>query len=307
MKQYLYKGDKNAYKANLHCHTTVSDGKYTPEQTKAMYQAEGYSIIAFTEHDALVSQACLNDDNFLAINACEVSVTQDINYTRCKTYHLNLYATDPNVTQTPPLPHMAYDDIDAINQYIQNRTIEGFLVCYNHPYWSLQTYDDYEKLQGCWAMEIYNHSGEIEAYNGYNPQSYDEKLRTSNNIFCVSTDDNHNIHPLYSANCDSFGGWVVVNSESLQYQDVITALSDGDFYASQGPEIYEVYVQDDKLIVKCSAVVLIAVYTQGRVCYTRKGAKLNHAEFDLTGHEGYVRVMCRDSHHKDANTNALWL
>ena len=26
------------YKANLHCHTTLSDGEFTPEQVKAAYQ-----------------------------------------------------------------------------------------------------------------------------------------------------------------------------------------------------------------------------------------------------------------------------
>ena len=29
------------YKANLHCHTTFSDGVWTPEQVKKEYQARG--------------------------------------------------------------------------------------------------------------------------------------------------------------------------------------------------------------------------------------------------------------------------
>ena len=38
------------YKANLHCHTTHSDGKLTPSQTREAYQAQGYSVVAFTDH-----------------------------------------------------------------------------------------------------------------------------------------------------------------------------------------------------------------------------------------------------------------
>ena len=30
------------FRANLHCHTTVSDGKFTPEEIKAHYKAYGY-------------------------------------------------------------------------------------------------------------------------------------------------------------------------------------------------------------------------------------------------------------------------
>ena len=41
MKKYLFKNDQNLYKANLHCHTTVSDGKMTPEEVKDTYKKEG--------------------------------------------------------------------------------------------------------------------------------------------------------------------------------------------------------------------------------------------------------------------------
>ena len=30
------------YKANLHCHTTFSDGAFTPEKIKEIYKAHGY-------------------------------------------------------------------------------------------------------------------------------------------------------------------------------------------------------------------------------------------------------------------------
>ena len=36
---------------NLHCHTVVSDGDLTPEQVKEAYMGQGYSIVAFTDHN----------------------------------------------------------------------------------------------------------------------------------------------------------------------------------------------------------------------------------------------------------------
>ena len=45
----------NYYKANLHCHSTLSDGSCTPEELKEIYKKHGYSIIAYTDHDVFIS------------------------------------------------------------------------------------------------------------------------------------------------------------------------------------------------------------------------------------------------------------
>ena len=108
---------------------------------------------------------------------------------------------------------------------------------------------------------------------------------------------------------DSFGGFTYINSKSLSYEDVMQALASGDFYSSQGPEIYEISLEGKILTVKCSPVQRIRVYTQGRVCYEAVGDGLESATFELseTGAEGYIRIMCRDKDNSDANSNAYWL
>ena len=42
MKRYLLPKDGTFYKANLHCHTTFSDGSMTPQEVKDLYVAHGY-------------------------------------------------------------------------------------------------------------------------------------------------------------------------------------------------------------------------------------------------------------------------
>ena len=37
MKKFLLAENGNFYKANLHCHTNLSDGDFTPEQVKQLY------------------------------------------------------------------------------------------------------------------------------------------------------------------------------------------------------------------------------------------------------------------------------
>jgi len=310
LRNVLFKKSKNIYKANLHCHTTISDGDFSPEKIKELYVSKGYGIVAFTDHRILNAHSELNDGSFLAINACEIDINENLDgkpWRNTKTYHFNLYAVNPEITQTPPLPRMNYNDIDAINEYIQNRIDEGFLVCYNHPYWSLQNFTDYGGLKGLFAMEIYNNGCEVEGYYGYHPQAYDEMLRTGNKLFCVSSDDNHNRHDLNSSGSDSFGGFIMVNSNSLQYKDVMDALRSGDFYSSQGPEIHEISIENNDLSVKCSNAGLIVVYTDSRKCYIKRGEAMKEAEFQLTGQDEYIRVMIRGEGNKDANSNAFWL
>jgi hypothetical protein len=170
-------------------------------------------------------------------------------------------------------------------------------------------------LENCFAMEIYNHGSEIVGYYGYTPQVYDEILRTGKKIHCLSTDDNHNRNPLDGRESDSFGGWINISSADLTYDNIIKSLIDGDFYSSQGPEIYGICLEDaggvKKLTVKCSDVDLIVVYTNGRRCYIKKspveGSPINEATFEINGDDKYIRVMCRDINNKDANSNAYWL
>ena len=39
------------FRANLHTHSTCSDGVLTPREIKEAYKARGYQIVAFTDHE----------------------------------------------------------------------------------------------------------------------------------------------------------------------------------------------------------------------------------------------------------------
>ena len=71
MIKYLLGGKGQFYKANLHSHTTLSDGLLTPEEVKALYKEHGYSIVAFTDHDILIPHKDLKDDSFLPLNGLD--------------------------------------------------------------------------------------------------------------------------------------------------------------------------------------------------------------------------------------------
>ena len=306
------------YKANLHCHTVLSDGERTPEEIKEMYQKRGYSVVAYTDHRRYEWHEHLMDTAFIPLAAYEVNIDGETppsgDKSRRKTYHINLYDENPCAGQEEKrasiLPEHRDADIKYINEYLKHMREMGFFACYNHPYWSMQTIEDYRDLTEVWAMEIYNHGCELDGMYGYNPQSYDEMLRTGNQLFCVATDDNHNPAPPEDPFSDSFGGFTMIKARELTYPAVGEALLKGNFYASMGPEIRELFVEKDRLVVRTSPVEKIFVVTEGRRCHRKMagpGETLTEAVFELTGTEGYVRVDARDSRGLHANSNAYFL
>ena len=75
-RKYLITPKGNFYKAAMHTHSTVSDGRCTPAEVKEIYKSMGYSVVAFTDHSLLVCHNDLTDSDFLAINGYEFDVTQ---------------------------------------------------------------------------------------------------------------------------------------------------------------------------------------------------------------------------------------
>ena len=83
MKKFLLPADKTAFKANLHCHTTFSDGKNTVEEIKKLYMERGYSVVAFSDHNCLVPHPELAGPDFVPLTATEINIDDG----RGHTYH----------------------------------------------------------------------------------------------------------------------------------------------------------------------------------------------------------------------------
>ena len=312
MRDQILLPETGLYKANLHCHTTVSDGRLTPEEIKELYMSEGYSIVAYTDHREYVWHKELDDENFLALPSMEADLTEKGDYWPTeRTFHFNLYDTRPSKDREGGdyMPHCDYHDKTGINEYIARMVQEGFLVCYNHPYWSLQDVTDYCDLEGLFAMEIYNHGSELEGMYGFSPQAYDEMLRSGQRIYCVAADDNHNVFPKGDVQFDALGGCTYIAAESLTQESVIDALKNGRFYWSTGPKLLGMEIRDDVLRVKCSPVEKLYVIQNGRNYYRKTvhpGESFTEAEFKLSGQEGWFRVEIRDARGQAAGSRAYF-
>ena len=286
--------NRNYYKANLHCHTVNTDACKTPEQIKDAYKERGYSVVAFTDHEFILDVRHLTNDDFIALTGCELAIKEDpLGTTKTNQFmrvtHLCLYAEDPNNIITPCYSSIydrfspkleggraAHDgeyervySAEGISDMIKKAHEKGFLVAYNHPTWSLECDGSYLGYEGVDFVEIYNNAA-VKLHGLSNDESvFATMLLNGKEVFCTANDDNHNYSPFDSPYSDSFGGFVMLNTDTLSYASVIEALKTGSFYASSGPEIFSLTVEDGKINLKTSPVRKISVLSRGRMGYSR--------------------------------------
>lgn len=333
MKQYLLPRDGQFYKANLHCHSTVSDGWLTPEELRDAYREQGYSVLAITDHEMMVDHTDLSTPDFLMLNGYEAYVKERLDDPRfMKTCHMNFIAKDPkqvkmvcvdpvytryaeknglkpeDLARVGDMCHRRYGP-RCINCMIKTANENGYLVAYNHPSWSYETIQDIGQCEGMYALEIHNTGTTLlDGFPGDDARVYDQLLRQGKKLYCLANDDNHNRYPLTSPLSDSFGGFNMIKAPELSYGAIINALEQGHFYASQGPEIKELYAEDGKIFITCSDARRIHMVTGGRTpgrqCIAREGLWLHEAEIELKPDDMYFRMEILDPRGYKAWTQA---
>ncbi len=324
----LFPRGANQYKANLNCHTNISDGEYFPEELKERYKAKGYSVVAFSDREVLIPHKDLKDEDFIPLTACEYEIKGDDG----RSVHFNIIALDEN-NDTQPLwhrekylyPHsepsrslVKFDEnepdyereftCEKISEAMQKCRDNGFFVTLNHPTLSGLDHKDLAELSGMDAFEIMNYSSILGGYEEHNDTIFSRLLAVGKRPFCLAGDENKNKHPFGSRHSDSFGAYTVILADSLDYQSVTNALKRGHFYTSEGPVIHDLWYRSDVLYVRCSPCDKIIFETaKGRI------VKLATDGVELTG-EGmccyiapehkYVRVTVVDKYGRKAYTNA---
>ena len=256
MKITLISPDKKQYKANLHGHSTLSDGRLAPEALRDAYKAHGYSILAITDHE------------------------RPREFTR-----------------------------EYINEYIRTAQENGYLVAYNHPYWSMEDEADILAYEGLFSLEICNYNSYVLNGLEHNGALYDKLLQSGRRIFCHGADDNHNDFPFDHPMNDAFGGFTMVMPETFTYGSIIDAMEKGEMYASMGPLFRELSVEDGVLHVECSGISSIFVYDGGKKClciHAHPGETLTGGDFTLNKNARYIRVSVRDAQGRWADTRGYF-
>ncbi len=308
MKHYLLPENRKLYKACLHSHTTLSDGYHSPERMKEIYKERGYSILAITDHGKLVDHSALSDDDFLMLTGIEYWVgggNAKIGGME-RAMEFNLFAKDEHNTSLECFEGKPKEfSLEYMQYVIDTANANGFLVSLNHPICSFLNTEFIRKLDGLMAMEIYNQDAVLCGVNEYGLVMYEELLRYGKPWCCIASDDSHGTPSVeFPAQ-----GFVMIKADKLKYDKVIAALEAGNFYASTGPIIEELYIEGDEVHIKCSPVKYIGMETNGRPRGGARRAKLSdeyltEASFKLKEGLTYIRFDLQDEKGNWAHTRA---
>ncbi len=136
----------------------------------------------------------------------------------------------------------------------------------------------------------------------------DELLEEGDRLTAVATDDAHLKHPL-GLTRDALSGWVQVRAESREPTALLSALKAGSFYSSTGPELHEVRIEGDDIVIACSPVETILITSRGARSQRVIQPGIRETRFPIAAWRelGYLRVTVRDDAGGRAWTNPIWL
>ena len=308
IRQQAFDGKEKMLKGGLHCHTTRSDGSGTPEEVIRYHYQNGYDFLAITDHRRYNYKNFAPDVPMTIIPGMEFdNVFENGKGFRC--FHTVCIGPEKDFGNGYEQDE-CFDSGTAKNQeeyqhYLDVMHEKGNLTFYCHPQWSSTPARYFEKMQGNFAMEIWNSGCAMEIGMDTDAAYWDEILGQGICIYGVATDDGHTMNH----HCK---GWVMVKAEN-NIGAILDALKNGEFYSSCGPEIYDFYVEDDKIVVECSPAAQIRFQSDmhpTRILRSEDGT-LTRAEIGLDnywpGRYKYIRATVIDKDGRYAWTNPIFL
>ena len=272
------------YKGNLHTHTTHSDGAWPLEKVISEYKANNYGFLFITDHGKVVDVSGLSDDGFLVLHG------EEINAGRSELGH-NYHMAALNLKETVS----AQDALDA--QGIINLVrSKGGEVVIAHPYWSGLTVNDLINLEGYLGVEVFNTTCFDAIAKGHSAVHWDDLLARGKRLWGFASDDTHQKISDRSP-IDICRAWIMVKLPELTEAAVMEAIRSGRFYASNGPSIHDITVENGSISVSTSEVKMInfiANVSSGSSFTAAGNGSLTEAEYKIRGSEKYIRVECFD-------------
>ncbi len=293
------------FRGNLHTHSTLSDGRLPPGEVCRRYRAQGYDFIALTDHFVglygypVADTTGFRGDGFTTILGAELHSGAMSNGEIWHVLAVGLPA-DFAVADAPDFAPVAGQESGP---EIARRAREaGAFVAVAHPQWGGLAFEDAMSIEAAHAVEIYNHGCAVEAARGDGWHMADLMLSAGRRVTAIATDDAHFASP------DAFGGWVMVKAGENAPEALLAALKAGQFYASQGPELRNVCVEDGEIVVESSAVERVIVQGHASAAICEAGQSLTRVRMSLAkfAESPWVRVTVLDSAGGAAWSNPIW-
>ena len=284
---------KTRVKLGLHTHTTVSDGRATPEEAAKIYLDEGYDAIAITDHWAYRGECEI--EGLKILSGCEYNIG---GHDGANAIHI----VGVGMTSDPQIPvdwkNMQKTAFSKAAEVIKRIKLHNGLAIVGHPAWSLNTPEQLMTLGDFDAIEVFNSVSECgESDRAYSDVIIDQLATAGRLSPMVAVDDTH----YYTG--DECRGWIMVEATDTDTQAILRAIRAGRFYSTQGPEVHIEKIAPDKVRVVCSPVNKISF--QGNTTWAPnrivREEGIVEAEYTKSPTDRFIRAMVTD-----ANGNKAW-
>ncbi len=285
----IYQRGEQEFKGNLHAHTSLSDGLLSPLQVAAAYRERGYDFLALTDHR---SRTKLDGVEGLTLLP---GVELDFIVSDRECVHLLAIGGSPDVAGI-------YERGLSVPEAVKALKEAGALVYLAHPHWSMNRLETAHALKGLDGAEIFNAISR-PPYNPYRAEAtqFLDLLAADGLLYpTLATDDSH----FYDK--EAFTGFIYVDAASASAEDLLLALKEKRYYASQGPRFDKVEVVGDRVKVACSKVRTIAFHSNlfwnNNRCVTGEGITEGEYLINRAQKENFIRVILEDE-----NGQKAWL
>lgn len=304
-RQEAFINQKKMLKGGLHCHTTRSDGKGTPEEVIRLHKENEYDFLALTDHKIYNYKNFTEDVDITIIPGTEYDNTF-VRENGFRTYHTVFIGPDDETNgykQDERLPRGEATNQEEFQKYLDEAHEKNNLTIYCHPQWSSTPTRYFDKLKGNFAFEVWNSGCAVEDdMDTDNGMYWDELLGMGIKIFGVATDDGHEMYQ----HCK---GWVMVNAVN-NVKDILSSLEKGAFYASCGPVIKDFYVDDENVVhietSECERIIFQCDKHPSKMIEA-EDEPLTEAKVNLKDEYEYIRATVVDKEGRKAWTNPIFL
>jgi hypothetical protein len=289
-------------KGALHLHTDRS-----PDCTRDYhlvleeYRSKGFDFCLVTDHEVYWDSTECDRDDFLVLSGVENAFLPNpdhlwtLDAKTKKNMHFNLI-NDITIENHDRFKHgqimvrpVDYG-IDSWNAAIESYTAQGNLGIMNHPDWSRLKPEMMMAVNGVFAFEVYNNASIMSVGGKSDEAAWDYCLEKGRRYRAVATDDAHLYGPEHT---ECGGGFTMVLSDDFSKEGIVRALKNGDFYASSGPRILDMRIEDGILRLRTTPVRSIRIigYNAWGKGFTPANGVVDHIEWPIKTELNYFRVQ----------------
>lgn len=290
-KSFRYNTAGHWFKGNTHIHSIASDGGMSVPEIAKLYSSAQYDFIFCTDHwvSSDVVNTCKNPP-LLLLDGIELDGRDNTG----AFFHVICLGKTNGITQE-----------DGFESAMQKAREQNAILILAHPHWCGNSTEEANRWDFD-GVEIYNHVCHWLNGKSNGLIHWDAMLNKKLDTLNFSADDAHlkPKHPGWN------GGWIVVNVSELSREGILSAIKQGNFYSSCGPEFKSVAFDNNLLHIECTPVQFIRLVGPAS-CGWRTGSfdgqLLTQASMEIPIDWDYIYIEIEDKEGKRAWSNTLFV